>query len=209
MYTLFYSVHLGIKTITTINKHDFIIIVVQDNFEPRYICQSEALQSDICKSLSEAITSIYKQAFVTKTRLDGLSVIECDDLEIYKILLSDIYFCPYSFKIGDLNLVVSEIGKSNNADWNYARKEAIIRIYQHSQEIHVFHDTNSNTIWNKISILIQFTESILFRLEYEQMKSKISKEHTLSCTVDNWQNEHIMNKLFNYHLRKYINMSIE
>ncbi|CAG8852909.1 43055_t:CDS:2, partial [Gigaspora margarita] len=31
----------------------------------------EALRNDICKSSSEAITSIYKQAFVTKTRLDG------------------------------------------------------------------------------------------------------------------------------------------
>ncbi|RIB24660.1 hypothetical protein C2G38_2031699 [Gigaspora rosea] len=121
-YTLHYPVRLGMKTITTINKRDFIVTVVQDNFEPRYICQSKALQSNICKSSSEAITSIYKQAFVTKTRLNGLSVIEYDDSEIRKTLLSDISFRPYSFRIGDLNLIVSGIGKSNNADWNYARK---------------------------------------------------------------------------------------
>ncbi|CAG8806721.1 44051_t:CDS:2, partial [Gigaspora margarita] len=96
-YTLLYPVHLGIKTITTINKCDFIIIVVQDNFGSRYICQLEALQN-------------------------SLSVIGYDDSEIRKTLLSDIYFRLYSFRIGDLNLIVSGIGKSNNADWNYTKK---------------------------------------------------------------------------------------
>ncbi|CAG8734193.1 14178_t:CDS:1, partial [Dentiscutata heterogama] len=97
------------KTITTVNQRDFIITVVQNNFEPRYICQSEALQSNICQSSSEVFTSIYQQAFSTKTRLDGLLVIGYNDSEICKILLSDIYFHPYTFKIGNLNIIIFEI----------------------------------------------------------------------------------------------------
>ncbi|CAG8800165.1 30425_t:CDS:1, partial [Gigaspora margarita] len=110
------------KTITIANQHDFIITVVQNRFEPGYICQSKALQSNACKSLLEAITSIYQQAFLTKTRLDGLSVMSYDNSEICKMLLSDICFQPYIFKIGNLNLTIFGIDKSNNLDWNYARK---------------------------------------------------------------------------------------
>ncbi|CAG8694238.1 11259_t:CDS:1, partial [Dentiscutata heterogama] len=220
------------KTITTVNQRDFIITVVQNNFEPGYICQSEALRSNICQSSSEAVTSIYQQAFSTKTRLDGLLVMGYDDSEICKMLLSDIYFHPYAFKIGNLNLTIFGIGKSNNPDWNYAgkgyrssfvhnfrktrtiffqefnNKEAIVKIYQNFQEIQIFRDTNPNSVWNKIGILAQFTGNTLFGLEHERTKSEINKELTLSCTVDDWQNEQIMNTLFNYHLRKHINMSI-
>ncbi|CAG8719844.1 5721_t:CDS:2 [Cetraspora pellucida] len=106
-YTLLYPIHLGIKTITTVNQRDFIITVVQNNFEP---------------GSSEAITSIYQQTFSTKTRLDSLLVIGYDDSEICKMLFSDNYFHPYTFKIGNLNVIIFEIGKSNNSDWNYAGK---------------------------------------------------------------------------------------
>ncbi|CAG8749055.1 14682_t:CDS:1, partial [Dentiscutata heterogama] len=85
-----YPICLGIKTITTINQRNFIITVVQDGFEPRYLYQSEALQSNICKSSSAAATSIYQQAFFMKTKLDSLLVMGFDDLEIYKSLLYDI-----------------------------------------------------------------------------------------------------------------------
>src|SRR6185437_9832450 len=94
-YTLLYLVRLGMKTITTINQRDFIITVVQNNFEPGYICQSEALRSDSYKSSSEAITSIYQQAFFTKTKLDGLLVMGYDNLEICKTLLFNINCHPY------------------------------------------------------------------------------------------------------------------
>ncbi|RIB07083.1 hypothetical protein C2G38_2215480 [Gigaspora rosea] len=77
-----------------------------NNFEPGYIYQSEALRSNICQSSSEAVTSIYQQAFSTKTRLDGLLVMGYDDSEICKMLLSDIYFHPYAFKIGNMNLTI-------------------------------------------------------------------------------------------------------
>ncbi|CAG8585728.1 10947_t:CDS:1, partial [Cetraspora pellucida] len=40
-------------------------------------------------------------------------------------------------------------------------------------------------------------------LEHERTKLKISKELTLSCTIEDWQNEQIMNTLFNYYLKKY------
>ncbi|CAG8731273.1 2343_t:CDS:1, partial [Dentiscutata heterogama] len=51
--------------------------------------------------------------------------------------------------------------------------------------------------------------SMLFGLKYEKKKSEINNEQTLSSAVKNCQNEEIMNKLFNYHLKKYIAMSIE
>src|SRR5436190_18037141 len=77
--TPFYPIRPGMKTLTTINKRDFIITVVQGNAEdttdpdynellPGYICQSEGLRSNVCKSSSQAITSVYQKAFPTKTK---------------------------------------------------------------------------------------------------------------------------------------------
>ncbi|CAG8712763.1 13343_t:CDS:2, partial [Racocetra fulgida] len=179
---------------------------------PGYICQSEALRSNICKSSSEAITSTYQQAFFSKTRFDGLLVMGFDNSEICKALLTDIYFHPYTFKIGNIiNLNVFGIGKSNNPNWKYAgkgyqssfvynfrktralffqefsNKEAIVKIYQNSQEIYVFRNTDPNTVWNQIGILTQFTGCTLFGLEHEQTKSEINNEQTLTCTVEDWQ----------------------
>ncbi|CAG8833374.1 4567_t:CDS:1, partial [Cetraspora pellucida] len=49
-----------------------------------------------------------------------------------------------------------------------------------------------------------YTESLLFGLEHEQTKLAINKEQTLLCIVEDWQNKQIMNKLFYYHLKKFI-----
>ncbi|CAG8833976.1 15005_t:CDS:2, partial [Gigaspora margarita] len=204
-----YPVCPSIKTLTTINQRDFVIIAVQDGFEPGYLYQSEEL-------------------------FDGLLVMGLDDSEIYKVLLTNIYFHPYTFKIRNIiNLNIFEIGKSNNPKWRYARKgypssfvynfyktralffqkfsskEAIVKIYQNSQEIRIFHNTNPNTVWNRISILIQFTGCILFGLKYKQIKSEIYNEQALACNVENWQKEPIMKRLFNYYLKKFIVASIE
>ncbi|CAG8754993.1 2310_t:CDS:2, partial [Dentiscutata erythropus] len=233
-YTHLYPIRFGMKTLTTINQHVFIITVVQDGFESGYLCQSEALRSNVCKSSLEAVTSTYQQAFLKKTRFNGLLVMGFDDLEICKMLLTDIPFHPYTFKIrNNINLTVFGIGKSNNPDWKYARKgyqssfvynfrktralffqkfsnkEAIVKIYQNSQEAYTFRDTDPNTVWNQIGILTQFTGSTIFGLEHEQTISEINKEQTLTCTVEDWQNEQIMNRLFNYHLKKFIVTSIE
>ncbi|CAG8678576.1 hypothetical protein C2G38_2032753 [Gigaspora rosea] len=172
---ILYPICPGMKTITTINHRDFIATIVQNGFEPGYLYLSEALQSNICKSSSEAITSIYQQAFLTKTRLDGPLVMGFDDPEIHKNLSFDIYFHPFSFKVGNLYLTISGIGKSNNPDWNYdgrgyqcsfvynfrkahalffqkfSNKDAIIKIYQNFQEINVFCDTNPNMVWEKLA----------------------------------------------------------
>ncbi|CAG8493124.1 939_t:CDS:2, partial [Dentiscutata heterogama] len=134
----------------------------------------KALQSNIYQSSSEAITSIYQQAFSTKTRLDGLLVMGYDDSEICKILLSNIYFHLYTFKIGNLNMIIFEIEFNNN--------NVIVRIYQNFQEIQIFCDTNPNSVWSKIGILVQFTGSMLFGLKHERTKSEISKELTLFTT---------------------------
>ncbi|RIB05182.1 hypothetical protein C2G38_2220385 [Gigaspora rosea] len=177
VYIPLYPLCLGMKTITTINGQDFMITVIQDNLEPRFLCQLEDLRSKICKSSSEAITSVYQLAFSTKTKLD----------------------------------VILEIGISDNPDWNYASKgykssfiynfqktrslflqeftnnEAVVKIYQNSQETCVFRNVNANIVWNKIGILMHFTGNTLFGLEHEQTKSAIEKEQTSHCTVENWQ----------------------
>ncbi|CAG8765109.1 14893_t:CDS:2, partial [Dentiscutata erythropus] len=190
-YTPLYPLCLGMKTITTINSRDFMITKIQNNLEPGFLYHSET--------------------FSTKTKLDGLLVMGFDNLEICNLLLSNLYFRPFSFKISNLNLIIFEIGTSDNPDWNYASKgykssfiynfqktrslflqeftnnKAIVKIYQNSQEKYILHGANPNVVWNEIGILAQFIESTLFGLEHEQMKSSIEKEQTPHCTVEDWQ----------------------
>ncbi|RIB04744.1 hypothetical protein C2G38_2221483 [Gigaspora rosea] len=206
-----YPLCLGMKTITTINDRDFMITVIQNDLEPGFLCQSEDLQSNVCKSSLEAITSIYQLAFSTKTKFNGLLVMGFNNSEICNLLLSDIYFQPFSFKISNLNLVLFEIGILNNPNWNYASKgykssfiynfqkiwslflqeftnnEAVVKVYQNSQEKYVFRDANPNIVWNKIGILAQFIGNILFGLEHEHTKLAIEKEQTPHCTIEDWQ----------------------
>ncbi|RIB04677.1 hypothetical protein C2G38_2283434 [Gigaspora rosea] len=136
-HTILYPVRLGMKNIITINQYDFIIIVVQNGFEPGYLYQSGSLQSNTCKSSSEAVIYIYQQAFFTKMRLDGLLVMGFDNPKICKTLLTDVNFRPYKFKIVNIILTIFKIGKSNNSNWNYAEKE-----YQ-SSFVYNFHRTRS------------------------------------------------------------------
>ncbi|RIB16294.1 hypothetical protein C2G38_2247120 [Gigaspora rosea] len=182
-YTPLYPLCLGIKTITTINSRDFMITIIQNNLKPGFLCHSESLQSKICKSSSKAITSIYQLAFSTKTKLDGLLVMGFDNLEICNLLLSDLYFRPFSFKIPNLNLIIFEIEFTNN--------KVIVKIYQNSQEKYTFHGANPNVVLNEIGILAQFTGSTLFGLEHEQTKLSIEKEQTSHCTVEDWQNREL------------------
>lgn len=241
--TTFCPIRLGMKTLTTIKKRDFIITVVQGNtqditdpnyneFQPGYICQSEGLRSNVCESSSKAITSVYQKAFSNKTKHAGPLVMGFDIPHISEALLSDVHFRPFSFKIENLSVMVFSIGVSNNSDWNYAGEgykssfthdfnhfrslffqefdddEAIVRIYREFQEICVFRDANPNLVWKKIGILTKFNGSTLFGLEHNEIKLVIDREKIPYCTTDDWQNEEIMNKIFNYHLKKRVLTSI-
>ncbi|CAG8853781.1 9906_t:CDS:1, partial [Gigaspora margarita] len=69
----------------------------------------------------------------------------------------------------------------------FTNNEAIVKIYQNSQEAYFFHDVNPNMVWDKIGILAHYTGSTLFGLENEQTKLAIEKEQTPHCTVEDWQ----------------------
>ncbi|RIB16888.1 hypothetical protein C2G38_2188818 [Gigaspora rosea] len=174
---LLYPIRIGMKTLTTINNKDFIIPVVQKNneFKPGYICQSDGIYSKICESSTMAITSVYQRIFFVATKFAGPLVMGFDQQIISYQLLFDISFCPFSFKIDKLNLLIFGISKSKNSKWNYSGEgfkslfiwnyqksrllfvqelednKAIVRIYQATQEIAIFQNTSPNTFefWTK------------------------------------------------------------
>ncbi|CAG8618563.1 6520_t:CDS:2, partial [Cetraspora pellucida] len=89
-----------------------------------------------------------------------------------------------SFEFGYLyqyEALQSNICKSSlvAATSKFNDKEAIIKIYYTFQKMYDFHNTDLNTVWNKIGILTQYTGSLLFGLEHEQTKLAINKEQTL------------------------------
>ncbi|RIA91555.1 hypothetical protein C1645_821868 [Glomus cerebriforme] len=203
-----------------------------NEFQPGYICQSEGLRSNVCESSSKTITSVYQKAFSNKTKHIGPLVMGFDIPHISEALLSDVHFHLFAFKIENLNIMVFSIGVSNNSDWNYVGEgyknsfihdfnhswslffqefdndEAIVKIYKEFQEIYVFRDANPNLVWKKIGILTKFNGSTLFGLEHNEIKLVIDREKLPYYTADGWQNKEIMNKIFNYHLKKCILMSI-
>ncbi|CAG8615517.1 9262_t:CDS:2, partial [Gigaspora rosea] len=65
--------------------------------------------------------------------------------------------------------------------------KAIVRVYQATQEVAIFKNTSSNTVWQQIGILSQYTGLELFgltnKITYEAIKE------IPSCTSLDWNNE--------------------
>ncbi|CAG8733086.1 1061_t:CDS:2 [Gigaspora margarita] len=197
-----YSIWVEIKTLTTINNKNFIITVVQNEFKPGYICHSDGIYSEICENSTIAITSVYQRIFFVATKHTGPLIIGFDQHIISDQLLSDITFCFFSFKLDKLNLLI--FGYKSSFIWNYQNsralfvqefknKKIIVQVYQAIQEVAIFKNTSSNTVWQQIGILSQYTELELFGLAHKTIYKAIKE--IPSCTILDWNNE-IFEKVF-------------
>ncbi|CAG8480457.1 3967_t:CDS:2 [Funneliformis mosseae] len=153
---------------------------------PGYRCHSGSKFSDIETALSYAITSLYQQLFSnSKIKFSRPLVLGWDDNELLKASLKDLYFQAFAIKIDSKILMYITnigVGKQKNTIESYIA--SFIKVWKNEG----------------------FTENIvihkLFGLEYPMMQKTINAQQIPTCSPTFWNNEILMDNIFNYHLRK-------
>ncbi|GES86464.1 hypothetical protein GLOIN_2v1767687 [Rhizophagus clarus] len=198
---LLHPIRLHMKTLVSLKDRDFIIEVVETSSNygqiPGYIC-----------------------------KCDGPAVMGFDIPIISEILLKDLSFRTFIFSLGKLNIWVLGIGKSNKNEWNFAGtgyKTSFIHTYQKQRcvylqeldddccqvtiysgnEVRKFYvGDNPELVWKKIGILQQYKGKELFGMENSKVQRMILS--TPSCTLEEWDDDDVMDEMYRHHLRQRI-----
>ncbi|CAG8559396.1 7144_t:CDS:2 [Funneliformis mosseae] len=121
---MLYPIRLGIKTLVTLKKTDFIITVVKGNsvsdFQPGYICEAKGIVSSVDNTPSGAINFLYQRLFSSKTRFFSLLICSYNNKEINKQILENIPFQPFILTVEKLQIFVGMIRISDHKDLEYA-----------------------------------------------------------------------------------------
>jgi len=157
---------LHFKTLVILNEHEFITEVVQ--FDSafslyfRYIYKCNRVKSEVCKTATVAISSVYRVLFKTDTKLSGSEILRFDMAIITNKLLSDLPFCLYNFQLRSLQIWIIKIGCSNKITTNlagpgfksvfiYQYKKRWALFYQEIDEYHckviIFYGSNIHIIF--------------------------------------------------------------
>src|ERR1044072_8921183 len=118
-------IRLHIKVVVFLNRHDFILTVVNGNKEhsewPEYICTCGSFYTTKPNNFStNVISTVYQQLFCTKTRFSGPMIIGFDKLAICEKLLKGVLFHPYFINLEPICVFVFEIARFENDQWGYA-----------------------------------------------------------------------------------------
>jgi len=92
----------------------------------------------------------------------------------------------------------------------------LITIYQNSQIVAEYKDISPNSVWSKTGILKSILGDTLFVINHPITLDRINQVrqeyflHQLSkCTLSDWNNETIMEKLYELHLKRNIRRSVK
>nr|CAG8640467.1 12107_t:CDS:2 [Entrophospora candida] len=228
---LLYPKRVGWETYIEQNNRKFYLQITErdENGEilPGYRCRSENEISNIETSPTKAITSLYRKIFPnSSTNFSGPLVIGWENDEFLKNSLNDIDFRPFAIKVDKLLVYVTNIGIGEEVHDIGARvgytasitgevkkKRAIfiqtvesqqckIVIYQKDIEPKVFLGSTPLEVWKKTNLFKKFNGFQLFGLEHPMTQKILLETKVPKCTPVSWNNEKIMNEIFNYHLKK-------
>ncbi|RHZ74545.1 hypothetical protein Glove_221g18 [Diversispora epigaea] len=225
---MMYPIRIGMKTQIELNGKNFIMrILKRNNYQPGYTCQCDSNSSEIEDNPTNAITSIYKQIFKTQTKILGSIVMGFDKESIISELLYNIEFHSYSISIeSKLSIMVFGLDISKNEGWmgagegymasfiyifkkerclfvqKFAKNKSIVEIWNNNIKISDFEGDSPVNVWQKIGILEKFRGTQLFGLEHTYTQSILQQLSIPRCQPSQWNDEEIMNGLYEYHLKR-------
>ncbi|CAB4486000.1 unnamed protein product [Rhizophagus irregularis] len=230
---LHYGPYLRLEIIIQLNNNPFIIRIVRNvhsSLQPGYICEGKGQSSGINTSVSAAITSVYQSVFGSKTKYAGLSYLGIDQPETAQKLLEGIIFHPFVVEVENITVFVNKIGHNYAASLfhKYKRVQSVfyqhvdknsflITIYQNSQIIAEYIDISSNAVWKKTGVLTSILGETLFVINHSLTLDRINQAHQElysnklpnECTLADWNNEIIMEHLYELYLKRNIRRSVE
>src|SRR6266498_349948 len=223
-----FPIRLGQQTKTQLNEEDFVLTIQTGSgstaLMPMYCCQS-GLYVITEPSSTKAISTVYKNRFNTSTRYSEYQAMGWSDENILEILKRDIQYTPVTINVENCKVFIYGIGSSSREKWCYAgssfqasllhiyeRKQSIfvsrieekciVEIYRESTLIKQFIGTTPDEVWQKTGQLNKFTGTQLFDLDNPITKNLIQRHQIPKCTLDDWNNESILKRLFDYHVKR-------
>ncbi|UZO02042.1 uncharacterized protein OCT59_020540 [Rhizophagus irregularis] len=204
-----------------LNNNPFIIRIVRNVhsfLQPGYICEGRGQSSGISTSASAAITSVYQSIFGSKTKYAGLSYLGLDQPETAQKLLEGITFRPFIIELENITVFVSCLEEVQSVFYQHIDKNFfVITIYQNSQIVAEYKDISPNAVWNKTGVLTSILGDTLFVINHSITLDKINqaRQELGSCQLPNqcmltdWNNEIIMEHLYELYLKRNIRRSVE
>ncbi|RIA81163.1 hypothetical protein C1645_837437 [Glomus cerebriforme] len=189
---------------------------VYSSLQPGYIYEGKGQSSGINTNTSAAITSVYQSVFGSKTKYAGLLYLGLDQSEIAQKLLEVVTFCSFIIELENTTVFISCISKitisnTNKVSHNYA---ASLFINTEGQIVAEYKDILSNSVWNKTGFLKSILGDTLFVINHPITLDRVNQacqeyfSHQLpKCTPSDWNNEIIIKKLYELHLKRNIKRS--
>ncbi|RHZ82228.1 hypothetical protein Glove_110g47 [Diversispora epigaea] len=195
-----FPIRLGQKVKVCLNNEDFFITVQFGSGNtallPVYCCQC-GLHVVSETSPTKAISTAYKYRFNTYTRYSGYQIMGWNDKDILESFKKNVQFTPVNINIGNKNIFIYSIGVSSYEKWYYAGsgfQASLINTYEKKQSIFV------SRFEDKKCIVEIYQESVLKK---QFIGKTPNEQHKIpKCTPNDWNNEDILQQLFNYHVKR-------
>ncbi|RHZ62249.1 hypothetical protein Glove_341g69 [Diversispora epigaea] len=183
--------------------------------------------SEIEDNPTNAITSLYRQIFKTQTKISGSIVMGFDKESIFSELLHNIEFHPYSISLADkLSIMVFSLSVSKKKGWmgsgegymasfihvfrkerctivqKFVKNKSVVEIWNNIIKISQYEGNSPVNVWQKVGILEKYRGTQLFGLEHTYTQSVLQQSHISKCQPSQWNNEELMNHLYEYHLKR-------
>ena len=179
------------------------------------------MNSRILSSSSNAINNAYKQVFgKCKTKYSGATILGFHDSYIIQQMLEDVGFRPFIVYLHNIKIFIASI--SNNCKefascfvYKYKQKQSVIwqkieknsfsiSIFQDGEIIKQYQDITASSVWNQAKFLCNYDGTDLFGINHSIVQLKIKELLPNICTLDDWNNEEIMQHMFKIYLKKHV-----
>jgi hypothetical protein len=228
----YHPICIGMKTQFFLNSKKYILRIIKgykDNeFCPGYCCQCEEISSEVEKNPTDAVSKLYQKINPNSTRrISGAEVLGFELDEVVQELLLNIEFRPYSIQIeNNINLFICGLRSSNNnalcgagngyvSTFNYAYKKNyctffqkiiddkfVVEIWFENNLLKTIKKNGPNDAWKEVGILVKLEGKKIAGLDNDTTKIILCELKALTCTPEEWEDEALMQKIFDYCLKK-------
>ncbi|RHZ83505.1 hypothetical protein Glove_91g130 [Diversispora epigaea] len=208
-----FPIRLGQKVKVCLNDEDFFITVQFGSGNtallPVYYCQC-GLHVVSKASPTKVISTAYKYCFNTYTRYSGYQIMDWKDKDILESLKKNVQFTPcYTGSGFQASLINTYEKKQSIFVPRFENKKCIVEIYQESVLKKQFIGKTPNEVWQQTGQLQKFTGIQLFGLDNPITKNLIQQHKIPKCILNDWNNENILQQLFNYYIKRRTIASVD
>ena len=221
---------IGMKTQFVLNNKNFILRVIKGNkfnaSHPGYCCQCDEISGEVESNPTDAVSNLYQKIFQSSTRISGIKALGFESNDIVQELLLNIEFRPYSIQMESVNLLIYGLGISKNDEfcgagngyissfnYKFAKKwctfiqkiidnKFIIEIWYEGELLREIKKKSPNDAWRELGILNKYEGKTISGLNNNITTMILEELKTLACTSNEWEDMVLMQKIFDYYLRK-------